>query len=162
MERSIGYAIGGVMGLIIFFALTPTISSALDGAQNDFDPYSTTSELTDIATVEDNVLIENDSVTVDDASLASEYSATIGESDQIEITISEVQGEIDVNDETYDEAGTYRVDGESVSVTTAGDGADYTLDSVSGVEERDNANVMALVFLIFTIAFVAALFRAVT
>ena len=67
-----------------------------------------------------------------------------------------------MNDETYDEAGTYRVDGESVSVTTAGDGADYTLDSVSGVEERDNANVMALVFLIFTIAFVAALFRAVT
>jgi ABC-type Na+ efflux pump permease subunit len=160
MDRSVGYAVGGVMALIIFFALTPTVASQLDNAQNDFTPFSNTTELNDIVTTQTNVLIENDTVTVDDASLASEYSATVGESDQVEVTISEVQGEITVNGETENESGTYRVDGDSVTVETSGSGDTYTLDSVTGVEERENAAIMALVFIIFTVAFVSALYRA--
>ena len=160
MEKSIGYSILGVLSLVIFFSLTPALSSTLDTAQHDTEVFSSTEDLTDIANIQDNVLIDNDEVTVDDDSIASTYEAQVEDADRLELNFQSITGEVTVNGESVTETGEYEVDGDTATVETA-EGDDYTMTQVSADEERDNAGIMALVLLIFIVAFAGAFYRAV-
>lgn len=160
MEKTVGYSVLGVLALVILFSLTPAVSSSLDTAQHDTEIFSSTVELTDIANVQDNVLIDNDQVTVDDDTLESTYEAQVVDADRMELNFQSITGEVSVNGETVTETGNHQVDGDTATVeTTAGD--DYTMTQVSADEERENAGLFALVLLIFIVAFAAAMYRAV-
>lgn len=161
MDKTIEYSIIGVFALIIFFSLTPTLASTLDTAQHDTTPYSNTTELTDIVTTQTNVVIANDTVSVNDTSLASEYSVQDTDADRLRLAIDSISGDITVNGETVNSTGEYQVEGGSATVETTGGGADYTITSVDADVERENAGLMALVLLIFIVAFAAAMYKAV-
>lgn len=156
MDDSVKYSIGGVIALIIFFGLTPTVIGQMETAQYDItelDSDTVSLDALDTASTDtvttnqsyDRLVVDTDQVEGDNSTVTLVTDGTEEETVDAgqEIVVEDLDNDTEVSldiEETEDESAE----------------VEYTTD---GEEERDNAPLFALVFLIFTVAFAGAIYK---
>ena len=158
MDNSVKYSIGGVLALIIFFSLTPTVMSQMETAQYD---------ITELDSSESFSLTALETASTDTVTTNQSYDRLVVVSDQVSGENSTVTLVTDGTEEETVDAG------QEIVVEDLANGTDISLDieetanssaevsyTTTGENERNNAPLYGLVFLIFTVAFASAIYKA--
>lgn len=147
--------------MLILFSFAGIIGSqATTFAETSQDFITTTGDFQDAAITQDNVIIDNDQVTVDDNTIASEYEVDIHErADTISVEIDSTDTTVTIGGEEFSTAGTHTVENvdSSVSITTVE--GDYTISEIETTGTNDTiAAIGLIVFLIFLFAIALGFF----